>query len=241
MNRLFRAVALTAVLPVSIACAARDSKNAATSTSPTINPKPTASTPTSAAKSLTKRQLAAALLTRADLPPGFKKAKQGGGESGDDLKVKAPNRKCEKLLQQTGAKDEKVLDGSLAEAEVGYESGSSSISQVAASFPTDLAGQQVPLVHSALSSCKRLSMSGDGLTLQFKVDNLPLPQLADRSAAYRWNGTAPGVRFTMDMVTVQIKNTVTMVVRMDLGPGNTSQTEQITRKAADRLQAATPG
>lgn len=233
-HRRHFAVLLTAVVLVAAACGGGDEDAGPTTTQ--------RSTTTTVAV-LDEAQLRSALLTLADLPPGWTAetttTSTPGDSSGDGL--------SEALCP---AAKEAFSDDQHESAMASFTQGESGPSFLQMIGAAEDAGKHFDELNGAFSACAgtRWTVDQGGEPFEFTMAEVSAPSVGDRSAAYRLTSTATTAPVTvvMDFVLVEQGATVTVFGSMNLqGAGVTAnqltpeQFATIVTTGVDKLEQQT--
>lgn len=180
------------------------------------------------AKALSAAQAKRALLTLADMPPGWTREKPKP-DDGDDDPV-TPKR-CAAVFDRIDQRKP------LAEAKISFTAGDlgPSLEHTVTGWPSS----QVPVLKQiarALKQCPKFtSRSKDGSSITIQASALSFPNLGDRTLAFRMKARSRGITIVLDAVYIAKGNNGIALVVVGLQPVRGATLVQVARAAVNRL------
>ena len=180
------------------------------------------------AKAVSAAQAKRALLTLADMPPGWTQEKPKPDDGDDDT---VTPKRCAALFDTIEKRKP------LAEARASFTAGDlgPSLEHSVTGWPSS----QVPVlkqIAQALKQCpKYTSRSKDGSSGTIQSSALSFPNLGDRTLAFRMKARTKGFTVVLDVVYIAKGNNGIMLLVSGLQPVGGATLEKLARAAVNRL------
>jgi hypothetical protein len=195
--------------------------------------------PSPAPRVLTEAELASALLAVSDLPTGY--AEQPSDETPEpESSSQADDPECAKLFDQfegSGAESDPV-----AEATVEFVKGEAGpfVNQSLQSHQDQaVLAETLRVIPDVVSKCGEFTEAGADGKLTIRMSNASFPAVGDQTVAMMVtaSGTTEGIELTIGgyLVMTRVASTVNMIAHFGLRQVDAAETEQIVRKAVDKL------
>ncbi|QBJ94855.1 hypothetical protein ERC79_01895 [Rhodococcus sp. ABRD24] len=188
--------------------------------------------------------LRAALLTAADLPPGFAPlpdpvADLGLDPAPDDGAADRPGTdpaRCANVLDIVA----RQFPSAVTDAEGNFAGpGFTSIDVDAASYPGTGAADAFAVVQATFRECRAYrGADADGTPVQYRLEPLQQPPVGDASASVRVTTTSEGFTLVSDAVLAVVGSTVVQVVTTGPDPADSVVLNGLARTATERIRSA---
>jgi hypothetical protein len=197
------------------------------------------------AKVPTTEELKKALLVLSDLPAGYSENSDSssGGASAEPTatsSVDATSAECDQLFNEFGNAQGAGVEQGAASAE--FEKGATGpfVKETLESYrDAGRLQQEMTKVREAVDKCGEFTVMDSEGEARVKVSNASFPKLGDVTAAFKLEATAAvgGREVNLDgyLVAVRVGNVVTTVISFGLAGVDVGETEQIARKAVDKV------
>jgi hypothetical protein len=195
--------------------------------------------PSPAPRVLTEAELESVLLAVADLPTGYAEQPSDDTPEPESLS-QADNPECAKLFDQfegSGAASDPV-----AEATVEFAKGEAGpfVNQSLQSHQDQaVLAETLRVIPDVVSKCGEFSETGADGKLTIRMSNASFPAIGDQTVAMQVtaSGTTNGIELTIGgyLVMTRVASTVNMIAHFGLRQVDAAETEQIVRKAVDKL------
>lgn len=196
--------------------------------------------PSPAPRVLTEAELKSALLAVSDLPTGY--AEQPAEESPEpDSSSQADDPECARLFDQFENGSD-VDRNSSAEATAEFAKGEAGpfVSQSLESHRDQaVLAETLRAIRDVVSKCGEFTETDPDGKFTIRMSNASFPTLGDETTAIRVTatGTTQGIELTIGgyLVMTRVSSTLNMVAHFGLRQVDVAETEQIVRKAVDKL------
>jgi hypothetical protein len=203
--------------------------------------------PSPAAKVPTADELKKGLLALSDLPAGYSASPEetpSGGdtsEPNDSSSVTATSRECNQLFNEFGNEGNATQEEASVSADFEKSSTTGPFIKETLESYRDAAALQKDMtqVRDAVDKCGEFTVKEQGGDVRVKIANASFPKLGDETAAFKLEATvtAQGKRLTLGgyLVAVRVGNVVSTIISFGLPSADAAETEQIVRKAVDKV------
>jgi hypothetical protein len=189
---------------------------------------------------LTEVELKSALLTASDLPPGY--TEQRPDETPEpESSSQADDPECAKLFDQF-EKGSQAETNKAAEAAVEFAKSQAGpfVSQHLESYRDQaVLVEMLRSIREVVSKCAEFTETDRDGKLTIRMSNASFPVLGDETVAIMVtaSGTTEGIDLTIRgyLVITRVANALNVIVHFGLRKVDVAQTEQIARKAVDKL------
>jgi hypothetical protein len=197
------------------------------------------------AKVPTTEELRKALLVLSDLPTGYSESRESssGGESPQPeatSSVESTSAECDRLFNEFGNEGGASAEQAAVSADFEKSATGPFVKESLESY-TD-AGRlrnDMAQVREAVDKCGEFTVKESDGEAQVKVSNASFPKLGDETAAFKLDASAAAagrqVHLGGYLVAVRVGNVVTTIMTFGLAAVDAGETEQITRKAVDKV------
>jgi hypothetical protein len=230
-NPLRRLAVVAAVLAVLGAAACdRVGSDQASRETPSASPVP---------RVLTEAELKSALLAASDLPPGY--TEQPSETPEPESSSQADDPECAKLFDQfengSGAESNTAAE---ATVEFAKSQAGPFVSQYLESHRDQaVLVEMMGSIREVVSKCGEFTETDRDGKLTIRMSNASFPALGDETVAITVTatGTTEGIELTLRgyLVITRVASTLNVIVQFGLRKVDVAQTEQIARKAVDKL------
>jgi hypothetical protein len=169
-------------------------------------------------------ELEAKLLVQSDVPAGYTAATAGG--------VVASDEKCA-VVHRT---ERKGRVGIARAAFLNSAGGKSTqINEILSRYSAGGTGPTMAKARAAATDCASFTEAGAGADGPLTTKALPFPTLLEETVAHQITGTSGGTPVVFDQIFMRQGDTVVVLVHGGKGGVDTTVTEQIARKAAEKV------
>jgi hypothetical protein len=197
------------------------------------------------AKVPTTEELKKALLVLSDLPAGYTESRDSstGGASAEPTEtssVASTSAECDQLFNEFGNEQGASVEQGAASAEFEKSATGPFVKQTVESYrDAGRLQQEMTKVREAVDKCGEFTVKDSEGEARVKVSNASFPKLGDETAAFKMEATAAvsGREVDLDgyLVAVRVGNVVTTIISFGLAGVDVGETEQIARKAVDKV------